>query len=185
MTAVKEFQNFFTELKAYLELEKKNIAVTTADGLSKVLSAVVTAILAIMVGSILLLLMCFTLAFVIGEMFGSQALGFAILFLCVLILAIYLWSKRNTLISEPLAKVCDDVFGTKDLDREAMHKEAKEMQENLKASFEEAISPLPKAKNRYEMVTRIFSRGMMIYEGISFGMKMMHGFRSVFHHRRK
>lgn len=180
-----EFHDFFVQLKDYLQLQKQSITVTTADGLSRVLSAVVAAVLAIMMCSILLLLLCFALAYCIGEMLNSVAMGFAVLFGIVGLLCAYVWSKRAAWIFTPLTRLCHDIFESGELDKEKIHKEMTEKEVLLKESLNEAIAPLPKAKNRYEQLTQMFRRGMMVYEGVMFGIRLSKGFRSMFSHRRK
>lgn len=181
-----EFHDFFVQLREYLILQKQSITVTTADGLSRVLSAVVAAVLAIMMCSILLLLLCFALAYSIGEMLHSAALGFAVLFVLVGILCAFIWSKRTVWIIAPLSKMCHDIFASEELDKEKINKEMAEKEEVLKNSLHNAIAPMPKARNRYEQMTQMFKRGMMIYDGVMMGIRLARGFRSLFPgHRRK
>ncbi len=175
-----EQQSFFVQLKEYFELQKRSIAVTTAEGLSRLLSAVIVAFVLIMLGSIVLLLLAFAVAHCLGELTGSPSLGFLILFAVLLLLFIVVWAKRGAWIKQPVSAITDDVFGVAGLDKAQVHEEAAKSQQQLNESFSAAIAPLPKAKNRIEQFSQLVSKGTMIFEGVMFGLKLVRGFRSAF-----
>ena len=175
-----ETQDFFEQLKQYFELQKRSIAVTTAEGLSRVLSAVIAAIVLIMLGSTVLLLLAFAAAHWLGELTGSPSLGFLILFALFLAVFILVWMKRETWIKQPMSSITEDVFGVAGLDKTKVHEEAARSQQQLNESFNAAIAPLPKAKNRIEQFSQLVSKGTMIFEGVMFGLKLVRGFRSAF-----
>lgn len=175
-----ETQDFFEQLKQYFELQKRSIAVTTAEGLSRLLSAVIVAFVLIMLGGIVLLLLAFTVAHCVGELTGSASLGFLILFAIVLLLLILVWVKRGSWIKQPMATVAEDVFGVAGLDKAKVHEEAAQSQQQLNESFNAVIAPLPKAKNRIEQFSQLVSKGTMIFEGVMFGLRLVRGFRSAF-----
>lgn len=175
-----EFQQFFEQLKKYLELQRQSIAVTTAEGMSKVLSAVVVAIVVIMIGSIMLLLLSFAAAHWLGELLDNIALGFLILFAIVALILLTVWTHRKHWIFDPLDSLTNDVMGVNGVDKAKVKSEAAKSQQELTNSFNAAIAPLPKAKNRIETFSHLISRGTMIFEGVMFGLRMMRGLRKVF-----
>jgi ABC-type multidrug transport system fused ATPase/permease subunit len=177
---VDEQQSFFVQLKEYFELQKRSIAVTTAEGLSRLLSAVIVAFVLILLGSMVLLLLSFAVAHCLGELTGSPSLGFLILFAVLLLLFIVVWAKRGAWIKRPVSAITDDVFGVAGLDKAQVHEEAAKSQQQLNESFSAAIAPLPKAKNRIEQFSQLVSKGTMIFEGVMFGLKLVRGFRSAF-----
>lgn len=175
-----EFNEFFVQLKKYLELQRQNVAVTTAEGMSKVLSAVVVAIVLIMMGSVMLLLISLAAAYWLGELLDNNALGFLILFAVVSFILLVIWLNRKKWISEPLETMASDVMGVNGVDKAKVKSDAAESQENLTKSFNAAIAPLPKAKSKIETISQLISRGTMIFEGIMFGIKMTRGLRKAF-----
>ena len=175
-----DFQIFFEQLKKYLDLQRQSIAVTTAEGMGKVLSAIVVAIALIMVGSIMLLLLSLSVAYYLGDQLGSTALGFFILFAVVALIFAMIWAKRKQWISAPMDALTTDVMGVSNIDKDKVRAEAEKSQQELSDSFNAAIAPLPKAKNRMETFANMVSRGTMIFEGVMFGLKMMRGFRRAF-----
>ena len=175
-----EFNQFFEQLKEYLELQRKSILVTTSEGLSRVLSVVIIVFILLMLGSIMLLLLAFATAHWIGEMTGNTSAGFFILFAFVTVILAIVWVKRKRWINSPMEQLTNDVMGVTGIDRDKIKEDAKKSQQELNDSFNAAIAPLPKAKNRIEQFSQLISRGTMIFEGLMFGMKMARGFRNVF-----
>ena len=175
-----EFQQLFEQLKKYLELQRQNVSVTTAEGMSKVLSAVVVALLFIMIGSVMLLLLSFAAAYWLGDMMENNALGFLILFAIVSIILLVIWLNRKKWISEPMDTLTNDVMGVSGVDKAQVKSEAAKSQKELTESFNAAIAPLPKAKNKIETISQLISRGTMIFEGIMFGIRMTRGLRKAF-----
>ena len=175
-----EFKELFEQLKKYLELQRQNVAVTTAEGMSKVLSAVVVALLFIMIGSVMLLLLSLAAAYWLGDILQNNALGFLILFAIVSLILLVIWLNRKKWIAEPLETMTSDVMGVNGVDKAKVKSDAAESQENLTKSFNAAIAPLPKAKSKIETISQFISRGTMIFEGIMFGIKMTRGLRKAF-----
>ena len=117
-------------------MQKRSIAVTTAEGLSRLLSAVIVAFVLIMLGSMVLLLLAFAVAHCLGELTGSPSLGFLILFAVLLLLFIVVWAKRGAWIKQPVSAITDDVFGVAGLDKAQVHEEAAKSQR-----VQEALNP--------------------------------------------
>jgi hypothetical protein len=177
---VNEFNEFFVQLKKYLELQRQNVAVTTAEGMSKILSAVVVAIVLIMMGSVMLLLISLAAAYWLGELLDNNALGFLILFAVVAIAMLAVWLNRKKWISDPMDTMADDVMGVSGVDKTQVKSEAAKSQKDLTESFNAAIAPLPKAKSKIETISQLISRGTMIFEGVMFGIRMTRGLRKAF-----
>lgn len=173
-------QDFFEQLKQFFELQKRSIAVTTAEGLSKLLSAVIVAFVLITLGGIALLLLAFAVAHCVGELTGSASLGFLTLFGIIMLLLILVCVKRGSWVRRPMNIIADDIFGVAGLDKTQVHEEAARSQQQLNESFNAIIAPLPKAKNRIEQFSQMVSKGTMIFEGVMFGLRLVRGFRGAF-----
>lgn len=175
-----EISRFFEQLKDYLGLQKQSISVTTAEGVSKVLSSFLLVIIVIMLGSIMLLLLALGAAYYIGNLIGSESAGFLILFAVVAVIFAIIWFNRKRWIDAPIDALTSEAMGVTGVDRAKVKEDAAKSQQALSETFSAAMAPLPKAKNRMETFSQLISRGTMIFEGVVFGMKVVRGFRSAF-----
>lgn len=107
---MEDFKEFFLLLKEYVSKQKENAALGAAESMTTLLSAVATASIVILLGSIILLLAGFALAFLIGELTNSISMGFGALAIVVLLLLILFWVKRRQWVLQPIAKLMVQIF---------------------------------------------------------------------------
>lgn len=107
---MEEFRELFILLKEYIRKQKENIALGATEGMTILLSVAATGFILIMLGSIVLLLGGFALAFWIGELTDSAALGFGVLAGATLLLAIVFWFKRKQWVLQPIARLMVQIF---------------------------------------------------------------------------
>ncbi|HEX7411411.1 MAG TPA: hypothetical protein VF298_04645, partial [Bacteroidales bacterium] len=70
--------------------------------------------LVMLVGTIVMLLLSLSAAVLIGDMLHSRALGLLIMALFFLLLMIFLWVKRKTLIINPVIRSLNDIVFSDD-----------------------------------------------------------------------
>ena len=98
------------EVKRYLNLQKKYLAIDAAEKTTAILSAVAIAAVCILLGTIILLFSTFALAYWIGGLLNSIPLGFMIMAVIVAALLILFYSKRNTWVIQPIARMAAKLF---------------------------------------------------------------------------
>jgi len=105
-----DIQEIILELKHYLNLQKKYLAVNTAEKLTMLLSAVAVAAIIILLSSIILLFCTFALAYWIGSLLNNLPLGFLSMAFIVVCLLLLFYCKRKAWIIQPLARMLAKLF---------------------------------------------------------------------------
>jgi Flp pilus assembly protein TadB len=105
-----DFREIILETKHYLSLQKKYLAIETAEKLTDILSAVAIAAICILLGAIILLFVTFALAYWIGDLLNSPPLGFLCMGLAVATLLFLIYRKRNAWIIQPLVRMTAKLF---------------------------------------------------------------------------
>ena len=72
-----QMQDLLLETRWYVGLQKKALMVETRDKLSTILSHLAIAVVCLVLGGIVLLFFSFFIAYLLGQYFGNNALGFA------------------------------------------------------------------------------------------------------------
>ena len=101
----RSFQALFTEVRHYLELQKKYLAMETAEKVTILLSS-------------------FALAYWLGNIIGCNALGFLSVSVAILFLMLLFYSNREKWIIIPLARFVIGIF--KGNDSETLNDEEEE-----------------------------------------------------------
>lgn len=104
------FRQLFAEAKRYIGLQKRYLALETAEKLTILLSAVAIAVVCVILGSIFLLFASFALAYWIGQLINSLALGFLIIAIAILLMLVLFYNKRKKWIILPLAEFMASLF---------------------------------------------------------------------------
>ena len=105
-----QFRTLFTELQRYLRLQKRYLALDTAEKLATLLSTVAVVLVCFVLGAIMLFFMTFALALWIGRMVDNAALGFLSIGV-VLLLSLYVFYKNRTRwIIMPIARFVVNIF---------------------------------------------------------------------------
>lgn len=105
-----QFQELFTEVKQYLSLEKKYLAMDAADKLTVLLSTVAIASVCLILGAMTLFFGAFALAYWLGQLTNSLPLGFLIITVAIALLLIIFYNRRSGLIIQPLARLMTQLF---------------------------------------------------------------------------
>ena len=105
-----QFSRLFRELQRYLRLQKRYIALDTAEKLVAILSTVAVAVVCFVLGAMMLFFLTFALALWIGRMADNQAAGF----LCIggaLALTLYVvYQRRTQWLVMPIARIIVGLF---------------------------------------------------------------------------
>lgn len=113
-----DIKDIILELKHYLNLQKKYLAIDTAEKTTALLSAVSIAAISILLGTIILLFGTFALAYWIGDMLNSLPLGFLSMAVIVALLLLLFYHKRNAWVVQPLARMAAKLFVDNDDEEE-------------------------------------------------------------------
>lgn len=105
-----DIREIILEVKHYLNLQKKYLAIDAAEKTTIILSAVAIAAICILLSSITLLLGTFALAYWIGDLLDSLPLGFLAMAFIIALLLLLFYCKRKTWIVQPLARMMAQMF---------------------------------------------------------------------------
>lgn len=112
---MEEFRELFLLVKEYIQKQKESISLGAAESMARLLFALTLGFLLFLLGSIVLLLGSFALAFWLNEVMDSTTIGFAILAGAIFMLTIILWLMRRRWILQPIAKLMVHIFINTDL----------------------------------------------------------------------
>lgn len=107
---MEEFKELFILLKEYIHKQKDNMALGAAESMTRLFFVATTGLVLLLLGSTILLLGSFAVAFWINEFTGSAITGFGAIAAALLVLAIIIWLGRRKLILQPIAKLMVRVF---------------------------------------------------------------------------
>ena len=107
---MEEFKEIFLLIKEYIQKQKENISLGAAESMTRLLFAATMGLILMLLGSTVLLLTSFALAFWINETTGSTFMGFGILACAVLLLLTLFWFKRKQWVLQPIAKLMVQIF---------------------------------------------------------------------------
>ena len=105
-----DIKEIILEVKHYLNLQKKYLAIDAAEKTTVILSAVAIAAICILLGAIILLFCTFALAYWIGDLLNNLPLGFLSTGLIVVLILLLFYCKRKAWIIQPLARMMAQVF---------------------------------------------------------------------------
>lgn len=113
-TYTEQFRTLLRETRRYLLLQKRFVALDVADKLIAILSTIAIAVVCFVLGVMVLFFLTFALAYWIGQMAGSLALGFLAIALLHLILVFIFYHNRTRWIIMPLARMMSALFAGQD-----------------------------------------------------------------------
>ena len=124
-----QFRTLFTELQRYVRLQKRYLALDTAEKLVALLSTVAVFLVCFVLGAITLFFFTFALALWIGNMVDNNAGGF----LCIgaaLMMGLYIFYKnRTSWIIKPIARFVVGLFAQTEADLDSEDTEEEESHE--------------------------------------------------------
>ena len=108
------FRKLLQETKQYLNLQKEYALMDTADKMTVILSTVAIAAVCFVLGAMILFFLTFALAYWIGNLTGNLSLGFISIAVFLVLVLLIAYSKRNTWIIQPLARMMVRLFVNKE-----------------------------------------------------------------------
>lgn len=98
------------EVKHYLHLQKRYLALDAVEKVTRLLSAVAVAVVCLILGAMILFFTLYALAEWIGTLLGSTAAGFLIVAILLLIMALVFFSHRQQWVVQPMARLMAELF---------------------------------------------------------------------------
>lgn len=105
-----DIKEIILEVKHYLNLQKRYLAIDAAEKTTILLSAVAIAAICILLVTIILLFLAFALAYWIGNILNNLPLGFLAMACMVTFLLTLFYCKRKAWITQPLARMMAQLF---------------------------------------------------------------------------
>ncbi len=184
----KQMQDLLLETRSYVGLQKKAIIVETRDKLSFVLSRLAIAVVCLLLGGMALVFFLFFLAYIIGQAFDNDALGFACVSAFVLLLLLLFWFKRKAWVISPITNMMTGVFTADEqsLTSEEVGAQLQESKTRLSENFNQLVNPDDQQNgNKISKASNWISRGFAIYEGVRMGMTVVRTLNSIFGRKRR
>ena len=105
-----QFRSLFTEVQRYVRLQKRYLALDTAEKLVVILSTVAIAVVCFVLGAILLFFLTFALALWIGHLAGNSALGFLSIAGALALILYIVYKQRKQWLVMPIARLIVGLF---------------------------------------------------------------------------
>ena len=176
--------------KNYLELQKRYIGLQSAETLTKLLSAVAVWAIVILVGTLVLLFASVALAFWLGSLTGSIAVGFSIIAALLLLLIIIIYANRKRWITEPASKflvgltappAADETYAQSieqtTAERTRVGAELIQRRNQMKLTAQTLLEPAAKTASKWESAGNLIQNGMAIFKGIQWGVSAIAAIR--------
>ncbi|MCR4921027.1 MAG: hypothetical protein K5945_04875 [Bacteroidaceae bacterium] len=121
-----QFRTLFTELQRYLRLQKRYLALDTAEKLVVILSTVAIAVVCFVLGALLLFFLSFALALWLGHMMGNSSLGFLSIAGALAIILYLVYKQRTQWLVMPIARLIVGLFDRTEKEQESGNDELPE-----------------------------------------------------------
>ncbi len=184
-----QITSLFTEARNYWQLQRKNLSLETSEVLSKLLSAVALWALVILIGALVLLFGSFAVAYLLGNLLGSQVWGFTIIAVVLLLLVMLIYANRRAWIVVPIGKFVIGIFASQmaaqtreavALERAHVKESIGQSESQMRQSANALFTPQPESKDRFERASRLLANGMSIYRALQIGLSALTAFQTVF-----
>ena len=93
-----------SSIRKYLYMQVDRAALKGAEKMSVVSNRVIVITILLLTGTIVLMMLCLAAGFFLGDLFGSNALGFLCSAVIVLILGVVIWLLRKKLFANQMAR---------------------------------------------------------------------------------
>ena len=100
--------------RKYIEANLKLYKLSLLERISKVVSLIISTTLVMLGGALFILFLSLSIAVYIGNLLESQALGYLVMAMIFLLLVIFLWIKRQTLVINRVIRNLNDIVFTDD-----------------------------------------------------------------------
>ena len=108
--SIESLRQLFIEFKKYLNLQQEYTRLEVTEKLSVLLSMLILVLLTVILCMMALFYLSFTLAWVLAPAVGSITLGFSLIAILYIILALLLVAFRKRLIIDPMVKFLARLF---------------------------------------------------------------------------
>ncbi len=146
-----------------------------AEKATSLLSAVIISFVLIFLGGIVLLLLFFALAFLLGDLWGNTALGFGCLTIIALLmfLVVYLCRKRIAVasIARTVSRTIGDTGGSTTTDE--LEKQLQAKKENLVTQLHNLADDTAEYDSKARRTARIVYYVLSLYNGFRIGVSTM------------
>lgn len=179
----------FEQIRRYFTLQKEYLSLNGVEMLTRLFTAIVLAVILILVGFLVILFGCFALAYWIGTLLDSTVLGFAIIAGVMLLVALLVWANRMSWIVQPTTRFMIGLFATKVVTptlegvmtvKESTSQQIEAQEEEMRETANAIFTPAAAAQNRWEMATNLLHNGMTIFRGVQIGLSVVSAARAVF-----
>ncbi len=179
----------FEQIRRYFALQKEYLSLNGVEMLTRLFTAIVLAVILILVGFLVILFGCFALAYWIGTLLDSTVLGFAIIAGVMLLVALLVWANRMSWIVQPTTRFMIGLFATKVVTptlegvmtvKESTSQQIEAQEEEMRETANAIFTPPAAAQNRWEMATNLLHNGMTIFRGVQIGLSVVSAARAVF-----
>ena len=93
-----------SSIRKYMYMQVDRAALKGAEKMSVVSNRVIVITILLLTGTIVLMMLCLAAGFFLGDLFGSNALGFLCSAAIVLILGVVIWLSRKRLFANQMAR---------------------------------------------------------------------------------
>ena len=97
-------ENLGSSIRKYLNMQVDRAALKGAEKMSVVSNRIIVTAVLLLAGTIVLMMLCLAAGFFLGDVFGSNALGFLCAAALVLVFGLIVWFLRKKLFANQMAK---------------------------------------------------------------------------------
>jgi len=182
------------EGRRYWKLQKEYLGLHLAEILTRLLSSIALVLILILVGSMVLLFASFAIAYWLAEVLGSTLLGFGIIALVLLLIALLVYANRINWIVVPTTRFMVGLLASSlpvptqegiTMQKNHLQEQLEDNRQDLKETASNMLAPMPEARNGWENAAIWFQHGLNIYRGIQLGASAVVVFRNLFKIGRK
>ncbi|MCR5819983.1 MAG: hypothetical protein K6F94_03405 [Bacteroidaceae bacterium] len=178
-------KNLLRQGGEYWQLQRRMLSLQSASTLAKLLATIALWLIVFLVGSLVLLFASFALAFWLGDISGSNLLGFGVIALVLLLVVLLVYSCRQQWIYLPVARYMIDLlvsptpegFHITDMTQatEEMTRVSEQLnanREQLKESAQDVFIQNNPPSNKWELAGELLKNGRSIYRAMQLGVNL-------------
>lgn len=107
---VENIAQLIAELREYVELRIRDLQLSSVQKLSRLFSALILGAVLALLMAIVVIFLSFTLATALAPVVGGEAMGYLVIALLYLVLAVVLYTNRRRWILEPIVRLVASIF---------------------------------------------------------------------------
>ncbi len=177
----------FVETGEYAGLYKQYAQKKLSEKVTSLLSGIVVAFVLILIGSAVLLLLFFALAYWLGDVLGSMPLGFACLTLFSFVVLLIVYFCRSRWIVAPITRLVANAIDDASVKETTDELETKlhERKDSVLNSLHNVTDETAEYNNRAMTASRWVYHIMSLYNGFRIGLSAMNVVNSLLGRTRK